>query len=163
MWCGVIGLYIFPHHLTGDIYTNFLQEELPAPLETVPLQTRRQMCYQHERAPPHFSQAVRRYLNHKFPSRWIGRDGTHIWPPQSPDLNPLDCHVWGYMKAMVCVHSRWTWEKNYSSKFLVLQEASTTLQCFISFQVLWSHKSESVFKQMEDTSNNLLECWTANL
>jgi hypothetical protein len=41
MWCGdqIIGLYIFPQHLTGDIYTNILQEELPAPLETVPLQT----------------------------------------------------------------------------------------------------------------------------
>jgi hypothetical protein len=30
MWCGVIGdqligLYILPQHLTGDIYTNFLQ------------------------------------------------------------------------------------------------------------------------------------------
>jgi len=23
------------------------------------------------------------------------------WPPRSPDLNPLDCHVWDYMKAMV--------------------------------------------------------------
>jgi len=23
------------------------------------------------------------------------------WPPRSPDLNPLDYDVWGYMKAMV--------------------------------------------------------------
>jgi hypothetical protein len=35
VWSGVIGNqlicpYIFPQHLTGDIYTNFLQEELPA-------------------------------------------------------------------------------------------------------------------------------------
>jgi len=44
MWCGVTGdrlngPYIFPQHLTGDIYTNILQEELPALLETVLLQT----------------------------------------------------------------------------------------------------------------------------
>jgi hypothetical protein len=44
MWCGVIGdhlngLYIFPQDLTGDIYTNVLQDELPAILEKVPLQT----------------------------------------------------------------------------------------------------------------------------
>ena len=26
------------------------------------------------------------------------------WPPRSPDLNPLDYHVWGYMKAMVYEH-----------------------------------------------------------
>jgi hypothetical protein len=35
----LIGPYIFPQHLTGDIYTNILQEELPALLETFPLQT----------------------------------------------------------------------------------------------------------------------------
>jgi len=35
VWCGVncdhiIGLYIFLQRLTGDIYANFLQHELPA-------------------------------------------------------------------------------------------------------------------------------------
>jgi hypothetical protein len=44
MWCGVIGnqligLYIFPQCLAGDIYANFLQDELPALLENVLLQT----------------------------------------------------------------------------------------------------------------------------
>jgi hypothetical protein len=44
VWCGVIGdqligPYIFLHHQTGDIYANFLQDELPAFLENVPLQT----------------------------------------------------------------------------------------------------------------------------
>jgi len=54
--------------------------------------------------PPHFSQVVRQYPNHKFPNRWIGRGGAQNWPPLSPDLNPLDYHVWGYMKAMVYAH-----------------------------------------------------------
>jgi len=62
------------------------------------------MCYQHDGVPPHFSQIVRQYLNHKFPNQWIGRGGAQNWPPQSPDLNPLDYHVWGYMKAMVYAH-----------------------------------------------------------
>jgi hypothetical protein len=44
MWCGVIGdqligPYIFPQHLMGDIYTTFLQDKLPALLENVPPQT----------------------------------------------------------------------------------------------------------------------------
>ena len=26
------------------------------------------------------------------------------WPPWSLDLNPLDYHVWGYMKATVYAH-----------------------------------------------------------
>jgi hypothetical protein len=55
MWCGVIGdqligPYIFLKRLTGDIYPNFLQAELPALLENVSLQTRRQMYYQHDGA-----------------------------------------------------------------------------------------------------------------
>jgi len=81
VWCGVIcdqliGPYIFPQRLTGDIYANFLQDELPALLENVPLQTRRRIYYQHDGAPPHFSQVDRHYPNHKFPNRWIGRGGT---------------------------------------------------------------------------------------
>jgi hypothetical protein len=108
VWCGVIGdqligPYIFPR-LTGDIYANFLQDELPALLEHVPLQTRRHMYHQHDRTPPHFSQFVRQYLNHKFPNRWLGQGGAQNWPPRSQDLNPLDYHVWGYMKAMVYAH-----------------------------------------------------------
>jgi hypothetical protein len=105
VWCGVngdqiIGLYIFPQRLTGDIYANFLQHELPALLKNVPLQTR-QMYYHHDGAPPHFTQVVKQYLNHKFPNRWTGRGSTQNWPPWSKDLNPLDYHVWDYMKAMV--------------------------------------------------------------
>jgi hypothetical protein len=74
VWCGVngeqlIGWYIFPQRLTGDIYANFLQDELSALLENVPLQTRRQMYYQRDGVKPHFSQFVRQYLNNKFPNR----------------------------------------------------------------------------------------------
>jgi len=29
----------------------------------------------------------------------------HNWPPRSQDLNALDYHVWGYMKAMVCAQN----------------------------------------------------------
>jgi len=60
-------------------------------------------------------------------------------------------------------HTRWTREKNYPSEFSDLQETSTTLQCFVKLQVLWSHESVNVSKQTEDTSNNLFQCWTANL
>jgi hypothetical protein len=71
VWCGVIvdqliAPYIFPKCLTGDIYGNFLQDELPALTENVPLQTRQQMHYQHEGAQPHSGQVIRQYLNHKF-------------------------------------------------------------------------------------------------
>jgi len=62
------------------------------------------MYYQHDGAPPDFSQVVRQHLNHEFPNRWIGRGGAQNWLPWSLDQNPLDYHVWGYMKAMVYSH-----------------------------------------------------------
>ena len=69
------------------------------------------MYYQLDGAPPHFSQVVRQYLNHKFPNRLIGRGGVQNWPPRSPDHNPLNCHVCGYMKATVFAHKLNTREK----------------------------------------------------
>ena len=33
--------------------------------------------------------------------RWIGRGGPVPWPPRSPDLNPLDFFLWGYLKTEV--------------------------------------------------------------
>ena len=95
VWCGVIGdqligPYIISQRLSGNIYANVLQDELPALLENVAVQTRRQMYYQRDKVPPHFSQVVRQFLNHKFPNRWIGRGSAQNWPPRSPDLNPLD-------------------------------------------------------------------------
>jgi len=100
----IIGPCIFPQHLTGDIYTNFLQDELPALSKNAPLQTRQQMYYQQDAAQPHCSQVIRQYLNHKLPNHWIGHGSTQNWPPRLPDLNPLDYHVWGHMKAKVCAH-----------------------------------------------------------
>jgi hypothetical protein len=44
------------------------------------------------------------YMKNRFPNRRIGRGRAQNWPPQSPDLNPLDYHVWGYLKAMVYAH-----------------------------------------------------------
>jgi hypothetical protein len=70
VWCGVTGdqltgPHIFLQRLTGDIYeyANVLQDELPAFLENVPLQTRRRMYYQYDGAQTHCWQVVRQYLN----------------------------------------------------------------------------------------------------
>jgi len=65
--CGVVSLV-----------TNSLLDELSALLENVPLQTRRQMYYQHDGAQPRFSQVVRQYLNLKFPNQWTDRGGSRI-------------------------------------------------------------------------------------
>jgi len=38
----------------------------------------------------------------KVAQKWLGEHcpdfiKKNFWPPNSPDLNPLDCHVWGAM------------------------------------------------------------------
>ncbi|KAJ4447862.1 hypothetical protein ANN_09871 [Periplaneta americana] len=47
------------------------------------------------------SRTARRYLDRRFPDRWIGRGGPIAFPPRSPDLNPLDFYLWGHLKSLV--------------------------------------------------------------
>ena len=37
----------------------------------------------------------------QFQGQWIGRCGLVEWPPRSPDLNPLDFDMRGYLRTMV--------------------------------------------------------------
>jgi hypothetical protein len=41
------------------------------------------------------------YLDATFPNSWLDRDGPLAWPPQSPDITPLDFFVWGYVEDKV--------------------------------------------------------------
>jgi hypothetical protein len=52
VWAGIIsdhliGPYLLPLPLSGDIYLLFIQEILPELLEVVPLEVRREMWFQH--------------------------------------------------------------------------------------------------------------------
>ncbi|KAJ4433589.1 hypothetical protein ANN_15899 [Periplaneta americana] len=88
--------------LTGQAYTNFLENTIPHVLEDTPLINRRQhIHFLHDGAPAHFSRTARRYLDRRFPDRWIGSSGPIAWPPRSPDLNPLDFYLWGHLKSLV--------------------------------------------------------------
>lgn len=106
MWAGIvnntlIGPYELPTRLNGNTYLQFLQEVLPGLLEEVPLNVRRELWFLHDGCPAHFDRAVRNHLDNTFPRRWIGRGGPVPWPPRSPDLNPLDFFLWGFLKERV--------------------------------------------------------------
>lgn len=106
VWCGIIGdqligPFVFQNRLTGLVYKDFVENQLPVLLEDVSLEKRHQMLFQHDGAPPHYSQDVRQHLNLHFPDRWIGRGGPINWPPRSPDLNTLDYYLWGHLKELV--------------------------------------------------------------
>ncbi|KAG8327831.1 hypothetical protein J6590_009633, partial [Homalodisca vitripennis] len=36
-----------------------------------------------------------------YPGRSIGRQGPILWPPRSPDLNPLGFYYWNYVNKKV--------------------------------------------------------------
>ncbi|KAJ4432367.1 hypothetical protein ANN_20986 [Periplaneta americana] len=74
---------------------------IPHVLEDTPLINRQHIHFLHDGAPAHFSRTARRYLDRRFPDRWIGRGGPIGWPPRSPDLNPLNFYLWGHLKSLV--------------------------------------------------------------
>jgi len=76
-------------------------------------------------------------MNHKIPNRWIGRGGAQNWPPRSPDLNPSNYHVWGYMKAMVYAHK-------LNMRELLLQQILSTARSIINSAVLYKVTSPLV-------------------
>jgi hypothetical protein len=55
----------------------------------------------HDDVPAHFSRVVRNVLNNTSYDRWIGRGGPTVWPPRSPDLDPLDSYLRGYLKTLM--------------------------------------------------------------
>jgi hypothetical protein len=72
--------------------------------------------FQHDGAPPHFSRNVQGILNRMYPNRWIGRGGPRHWPGRSPDLNPLDFFLWGYVKIVIYIRVR---DVNFPARQLV--------------------------------------------
>ena len=65
----LIGPVFLPQRLNEQIYTNFLQNELPQILENLPLLLRAQMWFMHDGAPPHFSIIARDHLNNAYRNR----------------------------------------------------------------------------------------------
>lgn len=86
-------------------FLEFLQNAFRDLIEPLPLETRLNMYFLHDGAPPHFSVAVREHLNNVYPNRWIGRGGPIDWPPRFPDLRLMDFFLWGYLKKLGVFHS----------------------------------------------------------
>ena len=54
--------------------------------------------FQQDGASPHRGNKVQKYLKGKFGDKFIDKNS---WPPRSPDLNPCDFFLWGYLKSRV--------------------------------------------------------------
>ncbi|KDR10391.1 hypothetical protein L798_15518 [Zootermopsis nevadensis] len=63
-----------------------------------------QVIFQQDGAPPPFSHRTETVLPYNFPKNGlIGRGGTISWLSRSPDLTPIDFHLWGYVKDHIYV------------------------------------------------------------
>jgi len=60
-----------------------------------------QLIYHQDGAPPHIYRPVKALLQDSFNHRIISRHFPTSWPPRSPDLNPLDFWLWGYLQSRV--------------------------------------------------------------
>ncbi|GBN15679.1 hypothetical protein AVEN_170955-1 [Araneus ventricosus] len=60
------------------------------------------IIFMQDGAPPHIANPVKRLLSMHFGNyRIISRHFPTNWPPRSPDLNPCDFWLWGYLKHVV--------------------------------------------------------------
>lgn len=105
VWCGmlenrIIGPLFYRGSLTGQRYLHFLHNDIEDFLERLPLQAYTNIIWQQDGAPPHAVREVVTYLNERY-NQWIGRNGTIHWPPNSPDITPMDTFLWGHLKNVV--------------------------------------------------------------
>lgn len=61
--------------------------------------------FQQDGATPHIAGCVLQWLDNTFGHQYISYRAANVWPPHSPDLNPLDFFLLGYLKDRVYSHS----------------------------------------------------------
>ena len=117
---GQLGPFFKPTTVNSDRYLDMLQNFFLPKFNAIPNSHR--YHFMQDGAPPHFSLAVRRFLDQHFGARWIGRGCGHqslSWPPRSPDLTPCDFYLWGHIKEKVYTRS----PKNYYDLIQFISEA----------------------------------------
>lgn len=113
-WCGftanfLIGPFFFEElgpqgpmtcSVNGTRYCDLLRQHvIPALRERGALDS---TVFMQDGAPPHIANVVTRLLRNTFgENRIISRSFQNAWPPRSPDLNPCDFWLWGYLKDRV--------------------------------------------------------------
>ena len=61
-------------------------------------------------ATAHTARVSMKWLEDNFGDRVISKNAAFPWAPYSPDLNPLDFFLWGYLKSRVFRHNPQTVE-----------------------------------------------------
>lgn len=102
---GIVGPFFFDNTVNGERYKNMLETEfipIAQGMDAV-----EGFWYMQDGAMPHRTQAVFDVLDEHFHGQVLAlgyesRFGCGLnWPPYSPDLNPCDYFLWGYLKDQV--------------------------------------------------------------
>src|ERR1051325_6217277 len=95
-------LHVVPEKVkvNADFYVNDL---LPKIIEDCESLLPNNFIFQQDGAPAHSSRLAQEWIGQRSPE-FVKKDE---WPPNSPDLNPIDYQVWGAMlDALQSVHSK---------------------------------------------------------
>ena len=109
VWAGMTQTHLFgPYFFDGSVnqnsYLHMINDWLIPQLRNAGIQ--KDVWFQQDGAPAHFTLAVRQRLDEVFGNRWIGRGSDNHpeplpWPPRSPDLTTPDNALWGYINEKV--------------------------------------------------------------
>ena len=101
VWCAisatkVYGVFYFENSVNQHNYLEMLRDFFwPKQLRTAEYQKH---FFLQDGATPHTANTVQTWLKEKFLTKFIDKSP---WPPRSPDLNPCDFFLWGYLKGRV--------------------------------------------------------------
>jgi len=103
VWCaisaeGIIGPYFFESTVNQHTYLAMLESFFWIWHKRKP--DNKKFYFQQDGASAHTAGMVQDWLKVKFGNRFFTKD---FWPPRSPDLNPCDYFLWGYLKSLVYV------------------------------------------------------------
>jgi hypothetical protein len=96
---GLKGPFFFEATVTGPAYLSLPQDNVVPSTNNLFLE--KECYFQQDGAPWYYHSDVWNFLNVHFPGRWIGCRLRAEYPPQSPDLTPLNFYLWGTLKNTV--------------------------------------------------------------
>lgn len=92
----VYGPYFFSTSVNQHNYLSMLQDWFwPKHLRT---DSYKKYYFQQDGATPHTANLVQNWMREKMGKKFMDKSK---WPPRSPDLNPCDYFLWGYLKQEV--------------------------------------------------------------
>jgi hypothetical protein len=100
-WCAmsakkIYGPFFFENNVNQHNYLKMLQDFFWERHRKVQGYTK--YYFQQDGARPHTANLVQNWLKSKFKDFFVDKTK---WPPRSPDLNPCDFFLWGYLKSVV--------------------------------------------------------------